>query len=79
MVNYVICFRYGNVNSGVRGFSNRIIFNGGLTSMNDSRISEKNCKKDLIFAKYKKKNAAQPLFSLTKNTVSKILFICLVE
>ena len=75
MVTCVNCLRYGNLNSGVRGFSNRIILSGGLTPMIDSRLSEKDLKINRGITKRRKKNAVQPLFSLTESKVSKILFI----
>ena len=36
----LLIFRYGKLSDGVRGISNRVILNGGLTSVNENRVSK---------------------------------------
>ena len=64
--------RYGNSSHGIRGISNRVILNGGLTPIHDRRISKSDLKINAVSIENGKKDTITRTFSLVEDSVSYI-------
>ena len=71
--------RYGISSHGIRGISNRVILNGGLTPIHDRRISKSDFRINAISGENGKKDAITPTFSLGEGSVSYIFSLILKD
>ena len=69
--------RYGISSHGIRGISNRVILNGGLTPIHDRRISKSDLKINAVSIENGKKDSVTPTFSLAEGSVSYIFSLIL--
>ena len=71
--------RYGISSHGIRGISNRVILNGGLTPIHDRRISKSDLKINAVSIENGKKDAVTPTLSLVEGSVSNIFSFILKD
>ena len=71
--------RYGISSHGIRGISNRVILNGGLTPIHDRRISKSDFRINAVSIENGKKDAVTPTFSLVEGSVSYIFSLILKD
>ena len=71
--------RYGISSHGIRGISNRVILNGGLTPIHDRRISKSDFSINAVSIENGKKDAVTPTFSLVEGSVSYIFSLILKD